>query len=263
MLIAEKSGKIVKYKRSTDPSLEDLYDAISFFSEVSPLGALGFFILERDEKVSTPFAFKHHYLTSTLDSDILLLCLDSIRRQLQITVKTQSKGKEVKQMQVVPIKVFSSAQNGRMHLMAYDLMLKKMVPLRVDYIKGITQGEVCPFFGAILDQFQKMRNHIWGVSMKKNIEATECVEFTVFVDKDEDYIYRRLFREKRCGIVEMIDENHARFCAYIYDSHEIIPWIRTFITRITDISFQNKAVEKQFFDDLEKTYKLYEEGDGQ
>ena len=263
LLIAEKSGKIVKYKRSTDPSLGDLYDAISFFSEVSPLGALGFFILERDEKVSTPFAFKHHYLTSTLDSDILLLCLDSIRRQIQITVKTQSKGKEVKQMQVVPIKVFSSAQNGRMHLMAYDLMLKKMVPLRVDYIKGITQGEVCPFFGAILDQFQKMRNHIWGVSMKKNIEATECVEFTVFVDKDEDYIYRRLFREKRCGIVEMIDENHARFCAYIYDSQEIIPWIRTFITRITDISFQNKAVEKQFFDDLERTYKLYEEGDGQ
>jgi hypothetical protein len=60
----------------------------------------------------------------------------------------------------------------------------------------------------------------------------------------------------------MIDENHARFCAYIYDSQEIVPWIRTFITRITDISFQNKAVENQFLSDFEKTCKLYEQGQG-
>ena len=260
LLISERSGKTVKYKRSTDPILEELYDAISFFSEVNPLGALGHFILERDQKSDTPFAFKHHYLTSTLDSDILLLCLDSIRKRLKITVKTQSKGKEEKQIEVVPLKIFSSAQNGRMHLMAYDLKLQKMVPLRIDYIKSISQKDGCEFYDALLEQFQKMRSHIWGVSMKKNIEATECVGFTVFVDKGEEYIYKRLFREKRCGVVEMIDENHARFCAYIYDSQEIIPWIRTFITRITHISFQNKAVEKQFFVDLERTYRLYDQG---
>jgi hypothetical protein len=165
-------------------------------------------------------------------------------------------------MEVVPLKIFSSAQNGRMHLMGYDLRLQKMVPLRIDYIKSVSQGEVCDFYDTLLEQFQKMRPHIWGVSMKKNIKATECVEFTVFVDKGEEYIYKRLFREKRCGVVEMIDENHARFCAYIYDSQEIVPWIRTFITRITDISFQNKAVENQFLSDFEKTCKLYEQGQG-
>ncbi|MBQ7761654.1 MAG: WYL domain-containing protein [Clostridia bacterium] len=260
ILVSEKSGKTVKYKRPTDLSLNTLYDAIAFFSEVSPLGALGFFMLERDEWQSSPFAFKHHYLTSALDSDILLLCLDSIRRRLQITVKTQSRGKEERQMDVVPLKIFSSAQNGRMHLMAYDLKLQKMVPLRIDYIKSVKQGNACEFYDALLEQFEKMRGHIWGVSMKKNINATERVEFTVFVDNGEEYIYKRLFREKRCGVVEMVDESHARFCAYIYDSQEIVPWIRTFITRITDISFQNKAVERQFLEDFERTLKLYDQG---
>jgi hypothetical protein len=37
----------------------------------------------------------------------------------------------------------------------------------------------------------------------------------------------------------------------------MIPWIRTFICRITDVSFSNKDVEKQFKDDISAMYQLY------
>ncbi len=36
------------------------------------------------------------------------------------------------------------------------------------------------------------------------------------------------------------------FLADVYDASELIPWIRTFICRITDISISNKFLEIQF-----------------
>jgi hypothetical protein len=57
--------------------------------------------------------------------------------------------------------------------------------------------------------------------------------------------------------VKRIDNNTSRFSADVYDSTEVIPWIRTFICRITDISFSNKDVEKQFRDDISAMYQLY------
>ena len=44
----------------------------------------------------------------------------------------------------------------------------------------------------------------------------------------------------------------------VFDSGELIPWIRTFICRITEIEFSNKELEKQFKRDMEGIYKLYD-----
>ena len=37
----------------------------------------------------------------------------------------------------------------------------------------------------------------------------------------------------------------------------MIPWIRTFICRITEVHFSNQELEKQFKTDLEEMYVLY------
>jgi hypothetical protein len=102
---------------------------------------------------------------------------------------------------------------------------------------------------------------MWGVSTKRNrwgVEKLEHVDFTVTVGEDEAYIVRRLEREKRIGTVEKLDEHTYRFSADVYDVSEMVPWIRTFICRITDISFSNKDVEKQFKDDISAMYQLYD-----
>lgn len=69
--------------------------------------------------------------------------------------------------------------------------------------------------------------------------------------------HQRLEREKRCGIVEHLDAHTSRFSADVYDANELIPWIRTFICRITDIQFSNKTLEEQFKNDLGQMYELY------
>ena len=85
----------------------------------------------------------------------------------------------------------------------------------------------------------------------------EHIEFTVWYDDGEQHIPRRLEREKRIGKVEYIDEHTCRFLADVYDASELIPWIRTFICRITDISISNKFLEIQFKKDLQTMYEMY------
>ena len=57
--------------------------------------------------------------------------------------------------------------------------------------------------------------------------------------------------------MERIDRNTARFSADVYDSGELLPWIRTFIRRITEIHFSEPEAEARFRDDLDEMYRLY------
>ena len=85
----------------------------------------------------------------------------------------------------------------------------------------------------------------------------EHVDFTVRYAPHEAYIHQRLEREKRCGKVEKLDEHTSRFSADVYDATELMPWIRTFICRITEIHFSDNILEQRFHDDLHAMYRLY------
>lgn len=101
-----------------------------------------------------------------------------------------------------------------------------------------------------------MQKNMWGVRVRDS-GRLEHVDFTVIAGDNEEYIVNRLCRERRVGTVEKIDDNTYRFSADVYDSGEMIPWIRTFICRITKINFSNRVVEKQFWHDVETMYKMY------
>jgi hypothetical protein len=127
-------------------------------------------------------------------------------------------------------------------------------------LSGVKLEEPTPRFDELRAELERMQSKMWGVSIKRNRwnrEQLEHVEFTVRIENDEDYIVKRLEREKRCGKVEKLDNNTYRFSADVYDSSEMKPWIRTFICRITEIKFSNRAVENEFKNDLNKMYKIY------
>jgi hypothetical protein len=154
--------------------------------------------------------------------------------------------------------VFVSVQSGRQHLLAYAPRFDRITSFRIDRVDSVVLGDVCEDFDSLRDTLTNMQQHMWGVSTQgRSRERIEHVEFTVTYSDDEQHIHNRLLREKRCGTVERIDNNTSRFSADVYDSTEVIPWIRTFICRITDISFSNKDVEKQFKDDISAMYQLY------
>ncbi len=245
-----KEGKANYYKRTSDINYEKLDTLLHFFSEIAPIGALGSFILDKLDTQGSIFGFKHHYITSALDSDIICTLLSAIKEKRIVYISNTVTQK------VVPLQIFASTQGGRMHLMGYDLTYNKLASYRIDYIKEAKTGEECPYFDKMRALLEEAKKHMWGVVIRRH---TEHIEFTVQINKNESYIIKRLNREKRVGIVEKIDDTHYKFSADVYDSWELVPWIRTFICRIESIHFSNPKNQKRFFEDFEKLYEMYRE----
>ena len=257
----EKVGRKAYYHRAETVEISNLTDATHYFSEVSPCGVIGSYILDKLETDSDVFTFKHHYITGAIDSGILAALFIAMREKRIITVKNLSRRKDVpRENRIIPLRVFISVQNGRQHLFAYHSEFNCFISYRIDYLSNVKLEETTPRFDELRSQLDRMQTKMWGVSAKRsnwNDEKTEHVEFVVEVADDEYYIINRLNREKRVGTVEKIDEHTYRFTAVVYDIGEMVPWIRTFICRIKEINFSNRELEKKFKEDLNAMYKMY------
>ena len=257
----EKQGKKVFYSRAENTYLEKATDFLDFFSEIAPIGAVGSFILDKGKKEKSNFCFKHHYITSAMDSDVLADLFTAIRQKRIITVMNLSRrGETPIENRIIPLKIFISTQTGRQHLIAYHPYFNVIKTFRVDYISNVKILEVSNRFDELRNELDLMQNKMWGVSVNRNAREggrLEYVTFTVKINLGEEYIIERLEREKRCGYLEKIDDFNYRFSATVYDSAEMRPFIRTFISRITSIHFSNPKVEKIFKEDLQKMYEIY------
>jgi hypothetical protein len=261
ILAAEKEGRKVYYHRTASTDLSDLNDVLHYFSEVAPCGVIGSFLLDKEEADTDAFTFKHHYITGAIDSGVLASLFTAMREKRAVTVTNLSSRKDLpRRSRIVPLRIFISVQSGRQHLFAYLPEFDSFTSYRVDYLSNVKLEDPTPRFDELRAELDRMESKMWGVSVKRNkwgTEHLEHVEFTVQVGADEEYIIRRLEREKRIGRVEQLDENTYRFSADVYDSGELIPWIRTFICRIVRMNFSNRSVEKRFKRDLEAMYQMY------
>ena len=261
VIVAEKSGRRMMYRRADDVDLPDITDALNFYSEVAPCGVIGSFLLDKQEKAGDTFTFKHHYITSAMDSDITATLFRAMHEKSIITVDNLSRrSKEPRRIRIIPLRILISVQNGRQHLIAYQPDFNIIKSFRVDYLSNIRIEESTPRFDELRAELDEMQPKMWGVTSKKNRrgeEKTEHVDFTVKVADNEEHIVRRLEREKRVGKVEKINANTYRFTADVYDTSEMIPWIRTFICRITELHFSDKALENKFKSDIEEMYRMY------
>lgn len=254
---SRKDGRRTLYSRSEDYDLSPFSDAIAFFSEAGLCGVVGSFLLDKLQKTDDCFCFKHHYITHALESEVLFRIFDAIGEKRKITVTNSPRRLDgQRKEELVPLKIFISVQNGRRYLAAYSFTFGIFKMYRLDYLSDLKKGEVCRGFDEIRSRFGQIQKNMWGVTLR-NGAHTEHVEFTVRFGKDEEYIARRLEREKRIGTVERLDKNTCRFSADVYDSGELAPWIRTFIGRITHIEYENKTDENRFKTDLTDLYRLY------
>ena len=262
----EKQGRRVIYSRTQSTDISSLTDAIHYFSEVVPCGVIGSFILDKTAEDSDVFTFKHHYITGAIDSGVTAALLGAMRQKSAVSVSNLNrKHDEPRRIRIVPLRIFISVQNGRQHLMAYYPEYNNFTSFRIDYLSDVKIEDPTPRFDELREELARIESKMWGVNIKRNkwgVDNTEHVEFTVHIGVGEDHILRRLEREKRTGSVERIDKHTYRFCADVYDSTELIPWIRTFLCRITEMRFSNRTVENRFKQDLKQMYRMYgiEEG---
>lgn len=254
----EKKGNKTFYSVSEYNDISGMGDVLDFFSETAPLGVVGSYLLDKVENHKSKFSFKHHYITNTIDSGVMYDLLIAINEKRYINAKAiSSRSKNEKLCNIVPLKIFISTQSGRSYLVGYSMERNRIASYRLDSLSGIKMGEVCNRFDELAEIMGCMQKNLWGASIGDGMGTTHRVEFTVFADKNEDYIVNRLEKEKRIGKIERLDENHYRFSADVVDEYELVPWIRTFICRITDISFTDKGLERRFKKDLEAMYSIY------
>ncbi len=266
LIKSEKEGKTMLYCRNPLSDLSGLDDVLNFFSETDPCGIIGNFIFDKlsnqSQQESEIFQYKHHYITSTIESDFVEQVFHAIREQRSLIIEQKrSEDDRTFPNEVVPLMIYQSTQGGRMYLMAYRPWGKYFLALRFDYIVGMKTGEVYEDFAQKREEFEELRNHIWGVALKQNKKHNESktvhVTFRITFSEEEKFIYQRLLREKRCGTVTLLNDKNAQFDADIYDPQEIIPWVRTFICRITFFDCTDKYVARLFYDDIRKMNRLY------
>lgn len=262
LLTISKEGKKSVYALNTENNIVTTKEVLDFYSEIAPCGVIGSFLLDKEQQSTDCFAFKHHYITSAIDSDILCRLFDIISQNAYAEITSiRNKRKISKAICVVPLQIYISVQNGRQYLLAWNPERHQISPYRLDYILDVKKLDVCENISEYRDKLERSKAHMWGVLCRNKEHETQHIEFTVHAEDNEDFIYKRLMREKRCGEIEIIDKNTFRFYADVYDINEMIPWIRTFICRIIDIQMEDKILEEKFKNDIRRMYSIYDIGD--
>lgn len=259
LLKSEKRGRELVFSRNDSPiELGTWADTLAFFAEADPLGVVGSFLLDKLEIVPDYFQFKHHYILHTLDSQLLLQLLTAIGEHRRIKLTNASvrsaAGKVVHT--VYPLKIFVSTQGGRQYLLCYHFRFRKLMFFRMDYIHAVELLDLEPDYERYEGYFEKFQSHLWGTSGGTGFNV-DHLEMTVYYGPNEDFIPKRLDREKRNGTVEILDDHTCRYTTDVYDASELIPWLRTFIGRIVKLECSDNTVVERFWSDLEKMSALY------
>jgi len=259
LLRSEKAGREVFYQRTDCERfpLESWADALAFYSEEDPMGVVGSFLLDKLDGNPDIFRFKHNYILLALDSDILCQLLQAIdeRRAVELTVRSLRSGFDYHRT-VCPLKIYISTQSGRQYLLGYHYRGRRMAFYRLDAIKKVVPGGVEPDYSVYLGYQARFDRHLWGVSTGTD-HNLDHLEMTISFGPGEEYILRRLEREKRHGSVERLDEHTCRFTADVYDASEMLPWLRTFIGRIVGLKCSDQSVVDTFYEDLRRMNALY------
>ncbi len=258
LLAARKDGRRTIYARTPSVDLTPLTEVLDFFTEAAPCGVLGSCLCDRLPEHESSFSFKHHYITQTMDDGVLAAIFDAIgdRRFVTATLCSRHVPTAVR-VRFLPLRVYISTQNGRQNLLAWNEKRNRLATYRLDNLSDIRPEEICPQFEELRRSLKRSERHMWGVNGQWSLGRLEHVEFDVRIGPGEEHALRRLEREKRCGEIRRIDDYHYRFTAQVYDTAEMLPWIRTFLCRITRLRFSNRTAENLFKEDLRAMYRLY------
>ena len=279
----------------SDIDISKYADILSFFSESNPFGIVGHYLKDRYRRKfnvfpKSHFRFSHRYLHHILDADLLETVFATIKSHSPVRVKlahwvkahefkniipnnfflVNNKGHQVSQgtpsqvwlaTDVIPLKIYSSVHSGQRYIMGFYLESREFAQIRIDRIDELTP--LSPSleesdYARLQQQFRSFSEHLWGVS-KSNAPQTVHVEMEILDNCPDSPVLTRLENEKRCGTVERISPNSARFSVDVYDGRELFPWLSTFIGNIMRMSFSDPSLTaawEQRMNDMNDIYNI-------
>lgn len=260
LLESSRVGRKVSYRLvKDDVDLEPLADAIDFYSETLPLGVVGSFLLDKLEAKDSAFRYKHHYPVYAVDSEILAKLLEAMDSRCAVEMTIQSPGFGELQRRNVPLKIYSSTENGREYVLLWSCDEQRYFFTRLDRIREVRQLEPENTWQQLRDGFREMEKHLWGISFGpgEGKPVVHWLEMEILYDAAEPYIPERLQREKRCAEVTMPEEGRCLVRAEVFDPMEMMPWIFSFTGRIARLESSDprvKARYAQYLEGLEAQY---------
>lgn len=266
LLYKEKHGKDLLYLKNPDfkdtlaqfPMLES---ALQFYQLSAPLGIVGNTVLDTISSKNETFRVKHSFFVHTLEDEILLELLNAMRQQFSVELMIRgSKSSNESTMLGVPLQIFTSTRTGRRFLCLYLAKSKRFTCVRMDSIKKVQPAELAPDYKILREMLMKNHDHLWGVSFQNGGRThLETVKLTLHIKEGaEDYILERLTREGKGGTINHIAPDTYTYEKEVFDSNEMLPWLRTFTGRILDIECSASRLKSLFYSDMEAMYQMYD-----
>ena len=258
ILVTQKQGKKLLYSlNNTVIDLNNISDALIFFSEVSPLGVVGSYLLDKCIYDNKFISYKHHYIMHALESEIVYELLKAIHNKRKVEIINHSKRSvDPISLEIIPLRFMISVQGGRRYLAAFSIKSKAILSFRLDYIKSVKLMEICDEFNIHKEQLNEILPNTWGASFGRG-RNLEYLTLLLEIQHNERFLINRILREGRNGTLTKVDETTYKYEVSVYDTTEMIPWLRTFIGRILFLGCSNKAVVRIFYHDLDELYSIY------
>lgn len=235
---------------------ESTTDAIMLFQEILPFGMLGNTILEDANKINDLFSFKHHYIVHTLEDEILLQILNAISSKKEVQL-TNTKTGQSNTIKGIPICIFVSLQTGRRYVCVYINERNNFINYRLDNIKSIKTYDVVKDYEIINDMLKRKLNKCFGVSFG-NSENIEEFSMKIQIDEQrEHYVLERLKRECRNGTIEKLGDNIFLYKINVFDSNELLAWVKTFTGRIIEVNCTKDFVARKVYKDIYRMKNMY------
>ena len=76
-------------------------------------------------------------------------------------------------------------------------------------------------------------------------------------EKAEQYVLDRLGREGRGGTVTRLEQNIFQYSVAVFDSNEMMAWIKSFTGRIIALEGTNREAVNAFYKDMERLREMY------
>ena len=260
LLESSRSGRKISYRMAEDAmALEPLADAIDFYSEILPLGVVGSYLLDKLEAKDSAFRYKHHYPMYAVDSEILAGLLEAMdgRRAVEMTIQSPAFG-ELRRRNV-PLKIYSSTENGREYVLLWSCEEQNYFFTRLDRIREVRLLEPEADWQQLRQRFRELEKHLWGISFgpEKEKPVVHWLEMEILYGEGESYIPERVQREKRCAEVTIPEAGRCLVRAEVFDPMEMMPWIFSFTGRIARLESSDPRVNAryaQYLEGLEAQY---------
>lgn len=267
LLCAEKQGKSLYYRLSgayfsnLTQVAPGLTDAVKYFQNAAPVGVVGSFILDQVQIRNDVFVFKHQYIAHTLEDEILLQLLTAINTGKQVVIKNQScRSGVTTEHQCVPLKIFVSAVTGRRFVCVFNLRSERFFNYRISNIRSVTFEKDYEGFLRLQGKLEAQLGKVWSVGFGVP-RCLEIVKMKLFIDEEKDsFVLERVIREGQNGRVERVEKNVYLYTKEVFDTNDMVPWIKTFTGRILSIEGTNECVIRRIYEDMDRMKEMYAEG---